>query len=301
MVRLLVGLALLLTLSGCGGVAVVSPVPVATVASAAQPSPTVTPSPTTVPSTPTATRVIPSATPVTTPTLAVAPSPTPPPTPSPTAAATPTPGPTATATLAVPVAPTPTGSPAYPVASVFGKINRDYPGGFMGAVTHNYPGAPVEPARETKLSEQPFGHYFDGFCGSRDSFFLWREDTRQIYFLVVGNVGLHMEACRDFWEVFPDTWKPGDPNNDDLTAPEGAVVPRGGIGKVWRQRFYGRTPAGLGFPSAPERYVVGTVQRFEHATAFYIPDTRAVYVLFDRFEFVTRGGVATRQVWFRGE
>ena len=66
-------------------------------------------------------------------------------------------------------------------------------------------------------------------------------------------------------------------------------------------RFYGRIPSGLGFPTAPERYIVGTVQRFEQATAFYIPDTRAVDVLFDRFAFVTRSGTDARQAWFRVE
>jgi len=108
-----------------------------------------------------------------------------------------------------------------------------------------------------------------------------------------------MEQCRDFWQVFPDTWQAGDPNNEDLVPPEGGVVPCCGFGKVWREHFYGQVPGGLGFPSSPERYVTGTVQQFEHATAFYLPDTGAVYVLFDQFEYVTRSGVDVGRVWFR--
>ena len=295
----LMGLALLLAIAGCGGMTIAPPTSSPTAAarppvvatSLVQPTATpAPPAPTSAGSAPTAAPVAPTATPG----AALVP----PIGPSSTAVLTPTPRPRPTVTPPAPATRTPTRSPDYPVAQVFGKVIRDYPGAFMGLVRHNYPGAPLEPARQTKLSEQAFGSYGDGFCGSKDSLFLWREDTRQIYFLLVGNVGLHMEQCRDFWEVFPDTWQPGDPNNEDLKAPEGAVLPRGGIGKVWRQRFYGRVPSSLGFPKAPERYVVGTVQRFEHATAFYLPDTSAVYVLFDRFEYVSRSGTDTRPVWF---
>ena len=263
------------------------------VVASATATPIISPSATLPPPSPTAAVGTPTESATPTPTLAATD------TPVPTVPATPGLPPTATATAAAPTAVSTTPAAGYPVAPEFAGAIRDFPGAFLGVVKHTYPGQALEPAHETKLSTQAFGSYSDGFCGSADSLFLWREDTRQIYFLVVGNRGLHMEACRDFWDVFPDTWKPGDPNNEDLQAPEGSVVPTLGFGQVWRQSFYGQIPRGLGFPPAPERYVVGTVQQFERAAAFYFPDTGAVYVLFDPFNYVTRGGDSTARVWFQ--
>lgn len=225
-------------------------------------------------------------------------------TPGTTTPATPVPPATVSATeTATPVATVPpAGTPpaaAYPVAPVLAKAQRDYETGFMGVVRHNYPGDPLEPARQVKMAEQSFGGYSTGSCDADEARFLWREDTKSIYFLLLGNHGLHWDACRDFWQVYPDTWQPGESNNEDLTAPEGRVVPHMGFGKVWRERFYGKSPGGLGFPAQTERYYTATVQRFANATAIHVPDTDAVYVLFDAYAYVTRSGDTTGQVWFR--
>jgi hypothetical protein len=111
--------------------------------------------------------------------------------------------------------------------------------------------------------------------------------------------GLHIESCVDFWQVYPDTWQPSDPNNEDVSAPPGKVVPRGGIGKVWRQNFYNHSPITLDWPSAPERYTTATVQPFENATAFYLSEAGTIYVLFDRFHYITRSGDEIGRVWAR--
>ena len=170
----------------------------------------------------------------------------------------------------------------------------------MGVVRHNSLGAPVEAAHDTKVARQSFGFFSPpGICHSKDSLMLWREDQRQIYFLLVENSGLHWDECPDYWQVFADTWQPGDPDNEDIVAPEGKIVPKGGFGKVWRENFYAKEGQVLDLPSAPERYTTATVQRFEHGSAFYFPDDGAIYVLFDEFHYITRGGETTGRIWFK--
>jgi hypothetical protein len=188
-----------------------------------------------------------------------------------------------------------------PVAPVFAKAMRNYQRGLMGIARDNFPGAAVEPAHDTLTAEQAFGSAADGFCSSQDSRLLWRADTRQIYFLVAGNSGLHMDECVDTWKLFPDTWHAGDLDNEDLSAPPGRFVPHLGIGHVWRQQFYDGQTYPLGFASAPEKSRASTMQRFEHALAFYFPDNQTFYILFDQFRYVTRGGDATGRLWFQVE
>lgn len=224
--------------------------------------------------------------------------------PSPTAtpvAATQTPRPTTTPTA--PSAPAPTATAAgFTVAPVLAKALRDYSRPLMGHGVTNTLGMAVEPAHETKLALQAFGPFSaPGICHSRDSLMLWREDTGQIYFLLVENQGLHWDACPDFWQVFDDTWRPGGDNNEDITAPEGKVVPRAGFGKVWREEFYDKPGYSIGFPSAVERYATATVQRLEHGTAFYFGDNGTIYVLFDDFRYLTRGGESVGKVWLKVE
>ncbi|HEX9115925.1 MAG TPA: hypothetical protein VGA61_07650 [Anaerolineae bacterium] len=190
--------------------------------------------------------------------------------------------------------------PGIPVATVFTPALHDYTRLLMGQGPVNRLGRALAFSQDTEVSRQHFGVYAPnlGACQSADSLMLWRKDTRQIYFLVIGNTGLHFDACPDTWEVYPDTWQPGDPNNEDLTAPAGKVVPRNGFGKLWRVNFRLKD-ASLGYPSQPESYTTVTVQRFEHGTAFYFHDTGQIYVLFDEFRYQTRGGIVTGRVWFQ--
>lgn len=176
---------------------------------------------------------------------------------------------------------------------------KDYPGGLPGVVAHNFLGWALQPAKQTKMAIQEFGRYGGSFCSANDSMMIWREDTRFIYFMIDGNYGLHAESCRDWWRSYLDTWQPGDPNNEDLTAPEGKIVPKMGIGKVWRENFYGKNPEGLGFATGPEQYFNGTIQPFENGLVFRRDDNGRVYVLFNRFEYWTRGGLSWDKVWFR--
>ena len=206
--------------------------------------------------------------------------------------------PTPTATR--PVLPTATSASAIPTDPVFARAERVFTRGLMGEVRHNSLGPAVSQSDVTKVAEQPFGPFSaPGICHSRDSLMLWREDTRQIFFLLVENGGLHWDECPDYWQTFPDTWQPGHGNNEDIVPPAGKVVPVAGFGKVWREQFYEKPGYGIGFPSAPERYLMAKVQRFEHGTALYFPDTGAVYVLFDEFRYLTRGGETTGRLWFR--
>jgi hypothetical protein len=235
-----------------------------------------------------------------TPTATATPTDTPspvPPTDTPTATPTPGPSPTPTATATATATATPT--PAFPIASVFQSAWRDYPVGIQGQLSHNHPGQPLGPAYSEQVSRQHFGTFSTGACTSQDAVFLWRELESRIYVLFGGTTGLHADQCPDFWETYPDIWQPGGPNNGDLQAPPGLTVPVMGFGAIWREMFYGRSTRGLGFALGPESYTTATVQRFEHATALYFPDTNEVYVLFPALRYTTRSGERVGQVWFR--
>ncbi|NPV08352.1 MAG: hypothetical protein HPY83_10390 [Anaerolineae bacterium] len=195
--------------------------------------------------------------------------------------------------------PTGTPTPALAIAPVFHSAWRDYPWGIQGQLSHNHPGQPLAPAQAEQVSRQFFGAYSTAACSSRETVFLWREATREIYVLFGGSTGLQPDLCPDFWEVYPDLWQPGWSNNEDLQAPPGLVVPVMGFGTVWRDLFYGRSEGGLGFALGPEQYATATVQRFENATALYFPDTAEVYVLFPHFRYTTRSGELAGRVWFR--
>lgn len=261
-------------------------------------SPTVAPPPpwTPTPSAPTAIPETATATTSPAPSTSTS-SPTPPATPTPTVTALPTATFTPTATPTV--TPTCTPTPALSIAPVFQSAWRDYPWGIQGQLSHNHPGQPLAPAQAEQVSRQFFGPYSTAACTFRETVFLWREATREIYVLFGGSARLQPDLCPDFWEAYPDLWQPGWSNNEDLQAPPGLVVPVMGFGTVWRDLFYGRSEGGLGFALGPEQYAIATVQRFENATALYFPDTAEVYVVFPHFRYTTRSGELVGRVWFR--
>jgi hypothetical protein len=84
-------------------------------------------------------------------------------------------------------------------------------------------------------------------------------------------------------------------------------VPRFGIGKVWREHFYGdqgeKEGLRLYFATTPEEHTQGKVQPFEQATMLYREDTGEIYVLFPEFahQLATGEGLTTDPLWFKIE
>ena len=198
---------------------------------------------------------------------------------------------------------------------VFEPAWRDYSLDMYSSVAHGFPGWALEPAKEIELAVQSFG-YADGSlsqiakCSVTRSLLVWRNDTRQVYFLPEEIYGedwaFVTRPCLPLYRVYLDTWEPGQPNNEDIPLPRtNVVVPRFGIGKVWREHFYGdqgeREGVRLYFATGPEEHTRGKVQLFEQATMLYREDTVQVYVLFPEFvhQSATRQGIVTDPVWFR--
>jgi hypothetical protein len=184
------------------------------------------------------------------------------------------------------------------------------------SVAHGFPGWALEPAEEIELAVQSFG-YADGSlsesarCSVRRSLLVWRSDTRQVYFLPLEIYSEEdwkfvTRPCLPLYRVYFDTWEPGQPNNEDVPLPRpDVVVPRFGIGKVWREHFYGdqeeREGLRLYFATGPEEHTRGRVQPFEQATMLYREDTGEIYVLFPEFAYqsATGQGIMTSPLWFR--
>ncbi len=200
---------------------------------------------------------------------------------------------------------------------VFESAWRDHSLDMYSSMAHAFPGWALEPAKEIELAVQGFG-YADGSlseiakCGVPRSLLVWRSDTRQVYFLPEEIYSEDWEfatrPCLPLYRVYLDTWEPGQPNNEDIPLPyASAIVPRFGIGKVWREHFYGdqgeREGVRLYFATGPEEYTRGKVQPFEQAIMFYREDTGEIYVLFPEFahQSVTGEGLTTDPLWFKIE
>ncbi len=197
---------------------------------------------------------------------------------------------------------------------VFEPAWRDYSLDMYSSVAHAFPGWALEPAQEIELAIQSFGYAGGSLseiakCGVRSSLLVWRSDTRQIYFLPLEIYSEEdwkfvTRPCLPLYRVYLDTWEPGQPNNEDITPRySGDIVPRFGIGKVWREHFYGDRGEGLSlsFATGPEEHTRGKVQPFEQATMLYREDTGEVYVLFPEFAHrsATGQGIVTDPLWFR--
>jgi hypothetical protein len=200
---------------------------------------------------------------------------------------------------------------------VFEPAWRDYSLDMYSSVAHGFPGWALEPAKEVELAVQGFS-YADGSlseiarCGVPRSRLVWRSDTRQVYFLPEEIYGEDWEfltrPCLPSYRVYLDTWEPGQPNNEDIPLPYAdAIVPRFGIGKVWREHFYGdqgeKEGLRLYFATGPEEHTQGKVQPFEQATMLYREDTGEIYVLFPKFahQSVVGEGLTTDPLWFKIE
>jgi hypothetical protein len=200
---------------------------------------------------------------------------------------------------------------------VFEPAWRDYSLDMYSSVAHAFPGWALEPAQEIELAVQGFG-YADGSlseittCGVPRSLLVWRSDTRQVYFLpeeiYSEDWKFATRPCLPQYRVYLDTWEPGQPNNEDIPLPyASAIVPRFGIGKVWREHFYGEQGEKEGlrlyFATGPEEHTRGKVQPFEQATMLYREDTGEIYVLFPEFAHqpATGEGLTTDPLWFKVE
>ena len=200
---------------------------------------------------------------------------------------------------------------------VFEPAWRDYSLDMYTSVAHAFPGWALEPAKEIELAVQGFG-YAEGSlselatCGVTHSLLVWRSDTRQVYFLPEEIYSEDWQfvtrPCLPLYRVYLDTWEPGQPNNEDIPVPyPDAIVPRFGIGKVWREHFYGdqgeKEGLRLYFATTPEEHTQGKVQPFEQATMLYREDTGEIYVLFPEFahQSATGEGLTTDPLWFKIE
>jgi hypothetical protein len=197
---------------------------------------------------------------------------------------------------------------------VFEPAWRDYSLDMYSSVAHAFPGWALEPAQEVELAVQGFG-YAEGSlseiatCSVPRSLLMWRSDTRQVYFLPEEIYSEDWEfvtrPCLPLYRVYLDTWEPGQPNNEDIPTPYAdAIVPRFGIGKVWREHFYGdqgeKEGLRLYFATGPEEHTRGKVQPFEQATMLYREDPGEIYVLFPEFahQSATGQGIVTNPLWF---
>jgi hypothetical protein len=200
---------------------------------------------------------------------------------------------------------------------VFEPTWRDYTLDMYSSMAHAFPGWALEPAKEIELAIQGFG-YADGSlseiarCGVARSLLVWRSDTRQIHFLPEEISSEDWEfvtrPCLPLYRVYLDTWEPGQPNNEDIPTPYAdAIVPRFGIGKVWREHFYGdrgeQEGLRLYFATGPEEHTRGKVQPFEQAIMLYREDTGEIYVLFPEFAHQSATGedLTTDPLWFKIE
>lgn len=180
------------------------------------------------------------------------------------------------------------------------------------AFAYSHPGWALGPAEAVELAVQEFavqGGYLNpvGGCHPDRVLLLWRADTRVIYMLPEAAAGIRWPyqilACLPTVQEFVDAWQPAMPNNEDLKPPfSGYVVPRFGIGKVWREQFYDKTGDALSlyFPREDERHLQAVVQEFDNAIIFYREDTKEFYTLFRKFPHLTPDGneVVESPVWF---
>jgi hypothetical protein len=177
--------------------------------------------------------------------------------------------------------------------------------------SYAHPGWALGPAKTVGIAVQEFmllSGYLSpiGGCQPASTLLLWRSDAKVIYMLPENVAGIQypyqMLACLPIYEQFPDTWQPGQPNNEDLTPPQGYVVPRFGIGKVWREHFYNQPDDKLSlyWPQKDETHVDAMIQEFENATIMYLPDQKVFYTLFPGFPHPTPDGsqVVDSPVWF---
>lgn len=175
-----------------------------------------------------------------------------------------------------------------------------YLGGFLGAYLPNFLGWATQPASTGPAWLQELDGWSDGgMCRSQSSLLLRLGEESRVYFLVARNFGLHAEACRDGWELFPAPLLPGTPQPEP-TPPAGKVIPKGIFGQVWRERLFGKTPGvGQGYARSQEEPFSATTQPFERGLMVYHHQRRTIYVLFQSFDYLTRGGEQRgRRVWF---
>jgi hypothetical protein len=82
------------------------------------------------------------------------------------------------------------------------------------------------------------------------------------------------------WQAYPDTFREGDLESNDLTPPDGLLEPIRGFGKVWREKLDG-PDARIGWALALEQGYVGEMQSFEHGLMLWNPLDGITYVLVD--------------------
>ena len=190
-------------------------------------------------------------------------TPTPEPTSPPTATATSTPAPpTATPQAASPL-PTPAGEGAtesplptpesrtaqfspLPTPGPLAAAPCDQPlSGAEARVAQQFPelGCPLGSPRLIQMARQPF----------QRGQMIWRGDTRVIYVLQEDGS----------WLAFADTFEEGMPEIDpSMVPPQGLYQPIRGFGKLWREQL-GAEAASVGWATAPEQGVNGSVQEWE--------------------------------------
>ncbi len=119
----------------------------------------------------------------------------------------------------------------------------------------NFPTPVVEPVQ---VAEELFEH----------GRMFWLEPIKQIWVLKITGEG------HGTWEVYEDTFKDGEPENDpSLVPPEGRYQPQRGFGKLWRESpglrealGWGVTPE-FGYVSQYEYHYGGTID----ANGNYVP------------------------------
>ncbi len=177
-----------------------------------------------------------------------APTPTPTPTPFPTIPPAPTftTAPTRIAPTATRIAPTPAPLACNIPVAAWAQEN------FKQQSILNYAtqrlGCPLAIARNVNMAVQNFSN----------GVMFWREDTRKIYVIYLGNT----------WEEYDDTWDASQPVGGAETPPSSVFrAPIRGFGKVWREQLGGPN-ARIGWAMGGEIAVADELQDFERGVAF---------------------------------
>ncbi len=120
------------------------------------------------------------------------------------------------------------------------------------------------------------------------SLMIWRSDTGKIYTVR----GQDATAYRANINLYDDTWDASEPEVpdacDEMTPPEGYVLPKRGFGKVWCEHELWET---LGWPESSEGSVTLTIQSTDRGVLMSVPIASETYLV--AIDFETGMGMAT--------
>jgi photosystem II stability/assembly factor-like uncharacterized protein len=131
-------------------------------------------------------------------------------------------------------------------------------------------GCPLSPEQPVAMAHQPFQRGRMVWIGSGSGLGDWEKVV-----VVLNGAGTSGGGT---WQRFSDAWQEGQPEADPaLVPPEGLVQPVRGFGVAWREQL-GGPQASIGWATAPEEGVPGTIQPYQGGTVLRLGDEQLLLV-----------------------